>query len=463
MFKTTPHQTPEALKAYAEYESQITIRHLKFGCYLVMILMPAGLVLDYFVYPQKLTSFIALRLLSSALAAGIWSLLQIERSQNFHRALSLAIALIPAFFICVMIRVTEGANSPYYAGLNLVLLAIALVMRWSVDLSVTASLSVIAMYLAACLLHGSITPETRGLFVNNLYFLALTSVIVVVGGRLHRMLRIREFNLRYELDQNKIALEQKTADLESAIIRLKEAEAELVQSEKLASLGRMSAGIIHEVNNPLNYIKTNLYTLKNRAKLLPADQQAEYGDTLKDIEDGIDRVKTIVSDLRGFTTHNDTERDEISVSDLVEASIRFVSHEWGESVKLQKNLSPDQTVWANKNKLIQVLVNLLENSLDALSTKQFQHGEAPTIRIESRKVHDSNIVVIRDNGPGIKSEHLNKIFDPFFTTKDVGAGMGLGLSICYRIIKDFDGQISVKTEPGKFTEFTLEFPVKEQG
>jgi two-component system, sensor histidine kinase PhcS len=460
MFKFAPEENPEAVTAYADYESQITIKHLQFGCYLVMILMPAGFVLDYFVYPEKVLLFLKLRFLSVLMAAGIWSVLRIEGSRKFHRALSLSIALVPAFFICVMIYATEGALSPYYAGLNLVLLAIALVMRWSVDLSVTASLSVMAMYLAACFLHGSITPEIRGPFVNNLYFLALTSVIVVVGGRLHRILRIREFKLRYELDLNKKALEQKTTDLESAIVRLKEAEAELVQTEKLASLGRMSAGIIHEVNNPLNYTKTNLYTLKNKAKYLPPDQQADYKDTIKDIEDGVDRVKNIVSDLRGFTTHNDAERDEVSVADLVDSSVRFVSHEWGEAVQLRKNLLSGHTVFANKNKLIQVMVNLLENALDALGAKQFNNGEIPFICIDSRIENGASIITVRDNGPGIKAENLDKIFDPFFTTKDVGEGMGLGLSICYRILQDFDGRISVKTEPGKYSEFALEFPAK---
>ncbi|HMP83126.1 MAG TPA: ATP-binding protein [Verrucomicrobiota bacterium] len=460
MFKTTPTQTPEALQAYADYESQITIRHLRFGCYLVMLLMPAGFLLDYFVYPDKVVPFLQLRFLASLLGAVILLLLRFEASQRFHRELSLVIALIPAFFICVMIYATEGPLSPYYAGLNLVLLAIALVMRWSVDLSITASLSVIAMYLAACFLNGRITDEIRGTFVNNLYFLVLTSGIVVVGGRLHRMLRIREFNLRYELDKNKKALEQKTADLETAIIRLKEAEAELVQNEKLASLGRMSAGIIHEVNNPLNYIKTNLYTLKNKSKYLPAEQVHDYTDTVKDIEDGIDRVKTIVSDLRGFTTHKDDQREEVAVADLVEASVRFVSHEWGDAIQLQKNLAPGQTILANKNKLIQVLVNLLENSLDALGAKQFTNGESPAIHIESRVESGTSILKVRDNGPGIKKENLDKIFDPFFTTKDVGAGMGLGLSICYRIMQDFNGRITVKSEPGKFTEFALEFPAK---
>ena len=109
--------------------------------------------------------------------------------------------------------------------------------------------------------------------------------------------------------------------------------------------------------------------------------------------------------------------------------------------------------------MIHVLTNLLQNSLDALRKKTFD-GEKPTIWIEGRVENGRSILTVRDNGSGIDAEHLDKIFDPFFTTKDVGEGMGLGLSICYRIVQEAEGRISVRTEPGKFCEFTLEFPAK---
>ena len=106
------------------------------------------------------------------------------------------------------------------------------------------------------------------------------------------------------------------------------------------------------------------------------------------------------------------------------------------------------------------MTNLLQNSLDAMKQKTFADGEKPTIWLESRVENGRSILSVRDNGSGIGAEHLDKIFDPFFTTKDVGEGMGLGLSICYRIVREYEGRISVKTESGKFCEFTLEFPMK---
>ncbi|SPE54363.1 PAS/PAC sensor signal transduction histidine kinase (fragment) [Verrucomicrobia bacterium] len=101
----------------------------------------------------------------------------------------------------------------------------------------------------------------------------------------------------------------------------------------------------------------------------------------------------------------------------------------------------------------------MQNSLDALKGKAFE-GEQPAVWIEGRVEGGKSLLIVRDNGSGIESHHLDKIFDPFFTTKDVGEGMGLGLSICYRIVQECEGRISVRTERGKFCEFTLEFPAK---
>jgi signal transduction histidine kinase len=271
-------------------------------------------------------------------------------------------------------------------------------------------------------------------------------------------LHVRVKNL-VESHQYQRKVSKQNQVLETTIEQLKETETQLVQSEKLASLGRMSAGIIHEINNPLNFATTGLFTLRNKGKHLAPEQQEDYKEILKDIEDGIVRVKNIVSDLRMFT-HPETEnRDQVEIAEVVTASLRFLSNEWKDKVQIEKKLADHQTVWANKNKLIHVLVNLLQNSLDALKSKQFA-DEKPSIWIESRVEAAKSILLVRDNGTGIDSQHLDKIFDPFYTTKDVGEGMGLGLSICYRIIQDCDGRISVRTEPGKFCEFTLEFPAK---
>jgi C4-dicarboxylate-specific signal transduction histidine kinase len=271
-------------------------------------------------------------------------------------------------------------------------------------------------------------------------------------------LHVRIKNL-VESHQYQSKLSKQNQVLETTIEQLKDTEIQLVQTEKLASLGRMSAGIIHEINNPLNFAATGLFTLRHKGKYLAADQQEEYKEILKDVEDGITRVKNIVSDLRMFT-HPETEsRDQVEVAEVIVASLRFLSKEWKDRVQIEQKLGEHQTIWINKNKLIHVLVNLLQNSLDALKAKTFTN-ERPTIWLEGRSENGHSLLIVRDNGIGIAPEHLDKIFDPFYTTKDVGEGMGLGLAICYRIVQECDGRISVRTEPGKFCEFTLEFPAK---
>jgi signal transduction histidine kinase len=271
-------------------------------------------------------------------------------------------------------------------------------------------------------------------------------------------LHVRIKNL-VESHQYQGKLSKQNQVLESTIEQLKETETQLVQSEKLASLGRMSAGIIHEINNPLNFATTGLFTLRNKGKYIAPEQKEEYEEILKDVEDGINRVKNIVLDLRMFS-HPETEsRDQVEVSEIVAASLRFVSNEWKNKIQIEQTLPEHQTVWANKNKLIHVLTNLLQNSLDAFKNKRFEN-EKPTIWIEGNVEQTQSILIVRDNGTGIAAEHLDKIFDPFYTTKEVGEGMGLGLAICYRIVQECDGRIQVRTEPGKFCEFRLEFPAK---
>jgi signal transduction histidine kinase len=272
-------------------------------------------------------------------------------------------------------------------------------------------------------------------------------------------LHVRVKNL-VESHHYKEKLADKNRQLETAIEKLKESESLLVQTEKMVSLGRMSAGIIHEINNPLNYATTGLYTLRNKGKQLAPEHREEYDEILKDVEDGIKRVKSIVTDLKTFT-HPDTEHmDEVEVSTLVTSALRFLSNEWKEKVVIEQKLAEHQVIRGNRNKLLQVIVNLLQNSLYAVKQKTHADGEKPAIWIEGGMAGGKSTLTVRDNGSGISPEHLDKIFDPFFTTKDVGEGMGLGLTICYRIVQEYEGQILVKSEPGKFSEFKLEFPAK---
>jgi signal transduction histidine kinase len=252
---------------------------------------------------------------------------------------------------------------------------------------------------------------------------------------------------------------QKTA-LESALEQVKETEGQLVQSEKMASLGRLSAGIIHEINNPLNYAAQALYLLKTKKDKMPEEDRAKYVEIVSDIEEGVGRVQRIVSDLRTFThPGGKAGQEEVDLEGVVAAALRFLSHELKDGVQLKVEIPAGERVKADKNKLIHIFVNLFQNSLDALKEKK---GDNPSLKVQSRREKGKTLISVWDNGSGISGEDLPKVFDPFFTTKDVGEGMGLGLSICYRMVAEQGGAISVKSEKGKFTEFTLELPSEDR-
>ncbi|HEY1171852.1 MAG TPA: ATP-binding protein [Verrucomicrobiae bacterium] len=268
--------------------------------------------------------------------------------------------------------------------------------------------------------------------------------------------RLRNLVGAYQM-QRKLARQNQV--LEATLEQLKETETQLVQTEKMASLGRMSAGIIHEINNPLNYAKTGLFTLRKKSKYVPEKELEDFNEVLKDVEDGVNRVKDIVSDLRTFTHPREDKLDEVEIGKPVAAALRFLSGELKDHVELHQSFNAQQIVMGNESTLLQLLMNLLQNSLDALKGRG-ERGDKPAIWIEEKVTEYHYHLILRDNGPGIPSHVIDKIFDPFFTTKDVGQGMGLGLSICYRIMQQHEGRIQVNTETGKFTEFILEFPLK---
>jgi len=439
----------EFLAAYHEYDREITIRKTRLGCLFGIIMVPIFGGLDFYVYRPQAFEFLLLRFLCSALMAGLYLFLETDFGKKYYHFQGLVLLFLPSALIAWMVYATEGTGSPYYAGLTLVMMVVAVVLDWTLWQSIVSVLLVLALYVAACVL--SPEPFNGRLFESSMFFLISSSLAIIAGSYYHSGVRVREFISRSELDKSRKALE-------ASLRQLKENEMQLVQSEKLASLGRMSAGIIHEINNPLNFATTGLFTLRKKSKHVSPEQQADYAEILTDVEDGLKRVQAIVSDLRMFTHPGVEQLDPVPVGEIVTPALRFLSNEWRDTVQIEQRFPEKQTILANKNKMIQVVVNLLQNSLDALKSKKFANGEKPAILIEGQVRDGQNILSVRDNGIGIEARHVDKIFDPFFTTKDVGEGMGLGLSICYSIVQEYGGRISVKTEPGKFCEFVLEFP-----
>lgn len=443
----------EFAAAWKEYDRETTIRKTRLGCLFGIVMVPIFAVLDHYVYQPDTVKFFLARLLCSALMGALYFVLGTNFGKKHYHLQGIALLFLPSATIAWMIYMEQGSGSPYYAGLILVLMVLAVVLDWTFWQSVVCVALVLALYSAACIFSPAEFDKIT--FASNSFFLVSCSIAIIAGTYFHSGVRVSEFVSRCEVDKSSKALA-------ASLQQLKENEIQLVQSEKLASLGRMSAGIIHEINNPLNFATTGVFTLRKKSKHIVPEQQAEYDEVIGDVEKGLKRVQTIVSDLRVFT-HPDSDLPEsVDVAEATNASLRFLTTEWKDKVQIENKIPAGQIAQTNRNKLVHILVNLLQNSLDALRQKKFEGGEKPVIQIEGRLEDGKSIIVVRDNGTGIEQKNMDKIFDPFFTTKDVGEGMGLGLSICHRIVRAYGGHINVTSEPGRFCEFTLDFPEKRR-
>ena len=437
---------PEFRAAYQEHERELTIRKTKWGCMLGAVFVPLFSGLDFAIYGKLAPKFLVARLVCSLMMMALYPAIEAEFGRKHFRMLGVVILFFPASIIAWMVYETEGMASPYYAGLILVMMFLAVLLDWTFWQSVASVCLVWLLYLTACLF--SPAAVDLGALGNNLFFLVSTGIVIIISTKFHSDIRMREFVSRCEL--------------EKANREIKEAEAQLVQSEKMSSLGRYSAGLMHDILNPVNFARTGLFTLRKKAKHMPAEQQGEFGSVLNDVEDGLKRIQGIVSDLRTFTHPGEQPAELLDLAEVFNVAIRFVSNELKEmNVNVQLDVIPGQKAWFGRNQFILVLVNLLENSIDALAGKNFPDGELPFIRVTSSEEKGRSLIFLRDNGPGIPPEILPKIFDPFFTTKDIGKGTGLGLSICFGIVRGYGGAIRVRSETGNYCEFTLDLRADE--
>jgi signal transduction histidine kinase len=248
---------------------------------------------------------------------------------------------------------------------------------------------------------------------------------------------------------------------------LKKAQLRLIQSEKLASLGQLVAGVAHEINNPTNFIYSNIDTLKEyltyiqgflpedgkkfRDTLSPQEVMSDLVETINDIEEGSVRIKEIVGDLRRFVYSKEGDTTPVDINAGIESTLHLLKHEITDSVEISwvKRELPQLT--GNQGNINQVWMNLIKNGIDALDGRG-------RITIVTAANQSEITISISDTGPGIPEHIAERIFDPFFTTKPEGEGTGLGLPITYQIIKNIGGQLDITSnETG--TTATVRLPL----
>ncbi len=451
--RSDPRATVEAPPNRFEQEQmELNLRNARMGAWFVMVLVPLCSFLDWMAYPESYWEFLVLRVACAASCVPLLLALNGSLGRKYCRAYPIILPLLPALMICVMIYLSGDPGSGYYAGLTLCIVATAFVFHWTFrEIGITLGLVVLA-YFAATLPNLQLKDSRAlGIFVNNTGFILLNCVVLYFGSRQHHAIRLREFANRCKVEDQREELAARNEELTATLKRLRETEAQLDQSEKLASIGRLSAGIVHEINNPLNYVKSAIYLLKKKGKVLPPDIAETFTSIAEDIGEGIDRVAAIVSDLRTFAHPENRGSRPVDLQETSRKSLRLLAKEIGDrGVLLVDEIPAGVIAQGDENYLIQILLNLVQNSLDALAGR-----ESPTIWLKAHATTDGIDLIVRDNGMGIPKENLSKIFDPFFTTKQVGQGMGLGLSICFRMIQNMGGEVKIDTVADSHTQFTL--------
>ncbi|MCU0352637.1 MAG: ATP-binding protein [Cytophagales bacterium] len=297
---------------------------------------------------------------------------------------------------------------------------------------------------------------------------------------------IQEENLRLEakVRERTRALEESTEELQATLANLKNTQSQLLQAEKMASLGLLTAGIAHEINNPINFVSASVKPLRrdvgylwqlidkyaatlngdNPTAELEAFKQRldvdyvrqEITELLNGVETGAARTAAIVRGLRNFSRLDNDTLAAVDIHEGLDSTLLLLNHTLKDNIRVQKDYNLQSMVECQPGKLNQVFINILHNAAQAIKAKG-ENGGTLTIRTWAAK--NKACIGIRDTGIGMSASTRTRVFEPFFTTKNVGEGTGLGLSIAFGIIEAHKGDISVESAEGVGTEFVISLPL----
>jgi len=302
-----------------------------------------------------------------------------------------------------------------------------------------------------------------------------------------KLVRDQNVMLEKKVSERTEELQSSNTNLSSALQDLKDTQIQLVEAEKMASLGQLTAGIAHEINNPINFVKSNikplqldindligiideydklhttessdiagkLISIEKLKKQIDIDYvKTEIDNLVKGIQDGAERTAEIVLGLRNFSRLDESEIKTVNIHEGIDSTLILLKNMLPDNIKIVRDFHANGNIECLPGKLNQVFMNILSNGIQAIKEKEHQQAEE-LITISTKDIGDKIEIHIKDTGVGMTEEVRHKIFDPFFTTKDVGEGTGLGLSIVFKIIQRHEGKIDVLSSKGNGAEFII--------
>lgn len=309
-----------------------------------------------------------------------------------------------------------------------------------------------------------------------------------------RIVREQNIILETKVEERTLELQEANEELKVTLDHLKETQSQLVDAEKMASLGQLTAGIAHEINNPINFVSSNINPLRRdfqdlmevlemyasikgpedlekikEIEALKQDIDYEYvvgeiSDLISGIQDGANRTAEIVKGLRNFSRLDEEDFKEADLNEGIQSTLTILNNKVRDRIEVETDFGLIPMIECYPGKINQVFMNILSNAIQAIEDrmKSLEPEYAGKISVWTKKGQNEIVVGIKDNGPGMTDEVKRRIFEPFFTTKDVGEGTGLGLSIVFKILEKHQANIEVHSEVGVGTEFILHLPVKQE-
>ncbi len=279
-----------------------------------------------------------------------------------------------------------------------------------------------------------------------LLFWGYSSTLLFVSAIVMRPIVDSVTALEHQSDNLAALVDERTREL-------RHLDMQIVQSEKLAAIGTLAAGVAHEINNPMAYLTSNLNHLEQLCKT--PEYLDEAFEVIGECREGVDHVRNIVNDLTTFSSPASNNIEQVDLCEVTRSVVRMIQHKASNKAALIQELKPVPLVIGDGRLYRQVLLNLLINALQAFPSDDLDNNK---IIVSTEWSGEEVLLHVSDNGTGISEETLSQIFDPFFTTKDPNQGTGLGLSISYRIVQRFGGDLRVETSPTG-TRFSIAMPL----